>query len=329
MQIDELLKPKILIVSGKGGVGKTTVSAALAVVAARAGHKVCIAEVDRKGTLPRLFGGAELTYEPREIAPGVWGMNIVPEEALAEYLDVQYHMKRISKAFTSTHFVDYITTAAPGLKDILVLGKIWYLERDRSGRADEFDTIIVDAPAAGHMLTFLSAPMGLSDALRVGPVRKQSDWLIEMLRDPERTRVHLVTLAEEMPVTETLETAAALEGEIGINSGVVFANAVYTELFNEQEEKNLESIIASGDAAPLVEQAQAVGLRLDDDDVEALLGYGRFLEARRKIQTEHLSELQKRVGQPVVELPFLFSAGLALPDVENLADVIEEQVQKL
>jgi len=329
VQIDELLKPKILIVSGKGGVGKTTVSAALAVVAARAGHKVCIAEVDRKGTLPRLFGGAELTYEPREIAPGVWGMNIVPDEALAEYLDVQYHMKRISKAFTSTHFVDYITTAAPGLKDILVLGKIWYLERDRSGRADEFDTIIVDAPAAGHMLTFLSAPMGLSDALRVGPVRKQSDWLIEMLRDPERTRVHLVTLAEEMPVTETLETAAALEGEIGINSGVVFANAVYTELFNEQEEKNLESIIASGDAAPLVEQAQAVGLRLDDDDVEALLGYGRFLEARRKIQTEHLSELQKRVGQPVVELPFLFSAGLALPDVENLADVIEEQVQKL
>jgi anion-transporting ArsA/GET3 family ATPase len=256
-------------------------------------------------------------------------MNIVPEDALAEYLDVQYHMKRISKAFTSTHFVDYITTAAPGLKDILVLGKIWYLERDRSGRTDEFDTIIVDAPAAGHMLTFLSAPMGLSDALRVGPVRKQSDWLIEMLRDPERTRVHLVTLPEEMPVTETLETAAALEGEIGINSGVVFANAVYTELFNEQEEKNLGSIIASNDAAPLVEQAQGVGLRLDTEDVEALLGYGRFLEARRSIQTEHLSELRERVGQPVVELPFLFSAGLALPDVENLADVIEEQVLKL
>ncbi|MEA2446528.1 MAG: hypothetical protein QOK47_165 [Actinomycetota bacterium] len=337
MQLDELLKPKILIVSGKGGVGKTTVSAALALVAARAGHKVCIAEVDRKGTLPKLFGRGgrriedrpTLGYEPREIAPGVWGMNIVPEEALAEYLDVQYHMKRISKAFTSTHFVDYITTAAPGLKDILVLGKIWYLERDRSGRKDEFDTIIVDAPAAGHMLTFLSAPMGLSDALRVGPVRKQSDWLIEMLRDPERTRVHLVTLPEEMPVTETLETASALEGDIGINSGVVFANAVYTELFNEQEEQNLDSMIGKDDPAPLVEQAQKVGLKLDDDDLEALLGYGRFLEARRRIQTDHLTQLRKGVGQPVVELPFLFSAGLALPDVENLADVIEEQVQKL
>lgn len=329
MQLDELLKPKILIVSGKGGVGKTTVAAALALVAARAGHKVCIAEVDQKGTLPRLFGGAQLNYEPREIAPGVWGMNIVPEEALAEYLDVQYHMKRISKAFTSTHFVDYITTAAPGLKDILVLGKIWYLEKDRSGRQDEFDTIIVDAPAAGHMLTFLSAPMGLSDALRVGPVRRQSDWLIEMLRDPERTRVHLVTLPEEMPVNETLETSTALENRIGINSGAVFANAVYSELFNEQENEMLSTWIGSAEHAPLIEQAQTVGLSIDDEDVDALLSYGRFLQARRRIQTEHLKKLRKGINEPVVELPFLFSSGLALPDVENLADVIEEQVQKL
>jgi anion-transporting ArsA/GET3 family ATPase len=337
MELDELLKPKILIVSGKGGVGKTTVSAALALVAARAGHKVCIAEVDQKGTLPQLFGRGgrrsedrpALTYEPREIAAGVWGMNISPEQALAEYLDVQYHMRRISKAFTSTHFVDYITTAAPGLKDILVLGKIWYLERDRSGRTDEFDTIIVDAPAAGHMLTFLSAPMGLSDALRVGPVRKQSDWLIEMLRDPERTRVHLVTLPEEMPVTETLETSAALEDRIGINSGVVFANAVYTELLNEKEEKLLETWIETEDPAPLLGPAGEVGLNLDDEDVEALLSYGRFLGARRRIQTGHLTKLRKGLNEPVAELPFLFSAGLALPDIENLADVIEEQVQKL
>src|SRR5688500_2638899 len=274
MLIDEFLAPRVLIVSGKGGVGKTTVAAAIALVAARQGRTVCLAEVDRKGSLPKLFDAPGLDYHPKEMSPGVWGMNIVPEDSLAEYLEVQYHMKRISKVFTSTHFVDYITTAAPGLKDILVLGKIWYLEQGRATQGDTpyFDTIVVDAPAAGHMLTFLSAPMGLSDALRVGPVRKQSDWLIEMLRDPKRTRVHLVTLAEEMPVTETLETSAALENKIGIDSGMVFANAVYSELLTPDEEVAFAEIQDQG-ADDLVKAAAEVGLALEQDDLDELLGY--------------------------------------------------------
>ncbi|HEV2754787.1 MAG TPA: ArsA family ATPase [Actinomycetota bacterium] len=326
MSIEEFLEPRILIVSGKGGVGKTTVAAALAVVAARHGRRVCIAEVDRKGTLPRLFGGAALGYEPRQLSPGVFGMNIVPEAALAEYLEVQYHMKRISKAFTSTHFVDYITAAAPGLKDILMLGKIWYLEqgRDHGRGVGDFDTIIVDAPAAGHMLTFLSAPMGLADAVRLGPVKRQSDWLVEMLQDPKRTRVHLVTLPEEMPVSETLETADALKERVGIATGTVFANAVYSELLDDAERQAFADIGAGKPMATLKKVASSAGITLDSEDVAALIGYGRFLMARRQIQGVHLKKLRRGVDQPVVELPFLFSAGLALPDIENLADVIED-----
>lgn len=330
MLIDEFLAPKILIVSGKGGVGKTTVSAALAVVAARQGRKVCIAEVDRKGTLPRLFGGGELTYDPSEIAPGVWGMNIIPEESLAEYLDVQYHMKRVSKVFTSTHFVDYITTAAPGLKDILVLGTVWYLEQGRRGGANmQFDTIILDAPAAGHMLTFLSAPMGLSDAIRVGPVRRQSDWLVDMLRDPTRTRIHLVTLPEEMPVSETIETAEALHHRLGLDPGAVFANSVYQELLTKEEQEALDLVMTDDNPRELRIRAAEVALRVDNDDLEALVGYARFHAARRAIQTKHLRALKKAVDDPVVELPFLFSGGLALPDIETLADVIEGKVAAL
>ncbi|MDQ4024860.1 MAG: ArsA family ATPase [Actinomycetota bacterium] len=322
MSIDEFLQPRILVVSGKGGVGKTTVAAALAVVAARHGRRVCIAEVDRKGTLPRLFGGPTLGYEPRQLSPGVFGLNIVPEAALAEYLEVQYHMKRISKAFTSSHFVDYITAAAPGLKDILMLGKIWYLEQGRSG--GDWDTIIVDAPAAGHMLTFLSAPMGLADAVRIGPVKRQSDWLVQMLQDPKRTRVHLVTLAEEMPVTETLETAEALRERVGIHSGTVFANGVYSELLDEAERKAFADIGAGKPMATLKKVAASAGITLDSEDVAALIGYGRFLMARQQIQGVHLKKLRRGVDGPVVELPFLFSAGLALPDIENLADIIED-----
>jgi len=328
MSIEEFLAPKILIVSGKGGVGKTTVAAALALVAARHGRRVCIADVDKKGSLARLFGGGELGHDPRELAPGVWGLNISPEAALGEYLDVQYHMKRVSKVFTSTHFVDYITTAAPGLKDILVLGKIWYLEQGREGGGSpvDFDTIVVDAPAAGHMLTFLSAPMGLSDAIRVGPVRRQSDWLVQMLSDPARTRIHLVTLAEEMPVAETLETSEALHTKLSLDAGTVFVNAVYQELLSTEDQATLEAVMADDNPRELRIRAAEVALRLDNDDLDALVSYARFLEARRAIQAKHLRVLKRGVDDPVVELPFMFSSGLALPDIETLADVIEDKV---
>jgi anion-transporting ArsA/GET3 family ATPase len=331
VHLDEFLAPRILIVSGKGGVGKTTVSAALALVAARTGRKVCVAEVDRKGSLAKLLGGEPVGYEPEELSPGVWGMGIVPEDALAEYLDVQYHMKRISRLFTNTHFVDYITTAAPGLKDILVLGKVWYLEQGpRSGGTKHaFDTIIVDAPAAGHMLTFLAAPMGLANMVGVGPVKRQSDWLVEMLRDPKRTRVHLVTLPEEMPVSETVETFNALQTGIGIDAGTVFANAVYSELLTPDEEKELDAMASQKRLDELAIEAKSVGLTLDEEDLHALVGYARFLGARRAIQSAHLAKLRKAIEDPVVEMPFLFSAGLALPDVETLADSIESSVEAL
>ena len=330
MEPDGLLAPKILVVAGKGGAGRSTVAAALAIVAARTGRKVCIAEVDRKGSLPRLFGRAPSRYEPSELRPGIWGLSIHPEKALEEYLEVQYHMKRMSRLFKSTHFVDYITTAAPGLEDILVLGKIWYLEQDRSaGRRDDFDTIVVDAPAAGHMLSFLSAPMGLSDAVQLGPIKKQADWLVEMLRAPERTRVHLVTLAEEMPVAETLETARALEERVGVSQGVTFANAIYPNIFSRAERAVFRGVLEGSGRADLLTEARAAGIELDAAGLDLLVGYGRWLEARRAIQARHLRTLRKESSGPVVELPFVFSASLHLGDVEKLADAIEERAGSL
>lgn len=329
MEIDDFLAPRVVIVSGKGGVGKTTISAALALVAARRGRQVCVAEVDRKGSLPRLFDEDRLGYEPRQVAPGVWGMSIVPDEALAEYLDVQYHMKRIARIFSSSHFVDYITATAPGLKDILVLGKIWYLEQGRTKGGVQFDTIIVDAPAAGHMLQFLSAPTGLSDAVKVGPVRRQASWLAEMLRDHSRTRVHLVTIPEEMPVVETIETAEALLTKLDIEMGPVFANAVYPELLTKGEKKEFDEIMADGDPDELRGEAARIGLRLEREDLDSLVGYADFLGARREIQSKHLRRLRKEVEQPVIELPHLLSAGVDLPGLERIADAMEEGVEAL
>jgi anion-transporting ArsA/GET3 family ATPase len=236
-------------------------------------------------------------------------------------------MKRVARIFSSTHFVDYITATAPGLKDILVLGKIWYLEQGRTG--PRFDTIIVDAPAAGHMLTFLSAPMGLSDAVRVGPVQRQADWLVQMLQDEHRTRVHLVTLAEEMPISETIETSQALGERIKINTGCVFANAIYPPLLTKPERELFNTMAEKEDYVALRGEAAHVGLRLENEDVEALVNYARFRESRRDIQTKHLRHLKKGLEDPIAELPFLFAAGLDLPHLEEMADVIEERIGKL
>jgi anion-transporting ArsA/GET3 family ATPase len=331
MLLDEFFTPRVLIVSGKGGVGKTTITASLALSAARTGKKVCVVEMDQKGSLTTMFGRGSAGYEPSEIFPGVWAISVAPEEALLEYLDVQYHMKRISKAFTGVHFIDYITTAAPGLKDILVLGKIWYLERGREGGGSkqDFDLVVVDAPAAGHMLTFLSAPSGLSDAVRVGPIRRQAEWLQEMLQDPLRTRAHLVTLAEEMPVSETLETSAALRDRIGIDVGPIFANGIYPEVFTPQQEELLKDIRSDGSLEELLTEAQRTSIALDSDDLEAFLGYADFLSARRAIQTRHLSQLTNGATEPIVELPFLFAARIGLPELEELADALEERIAKL
>jgi anion-transporting ArsA/GET3 family ATPase len=330
MLVDDFLAPKILIVAGKGGVGKTTVAGALALVAARRLRRVCVAEVDRKGSLARLFGAGPLEYEPSEMLPGIWGLNIEPEKALEEYLESQYRMRRVSRVFTHSHFLDYITTAAPGLRDILILGKVWYLEQGRSarGRVPSFATIVFDTPATGHMRPLLAAPAGLSDAVKVGPIRRQSDWLGEMLRDPRRARVHLVTLPEEMPVEETLETSQDLAGRLRLQVGHTFANGVYEDPFTRKE----RDLLRNGDAdlrSRLLNAARSADVALDPEDVDELLAYARFLNARRAVQTRHLKSLHKESTVPVVELPFVFAAGLDLPDLENIADVIEERIEAL
>lgn len=331
MLLDEFFSPRVLFISGKGGVGKTTLAASLALTAARTGKQVCVVEMDQKGSVTTIFGKRPAGYEPAEIFPDVWAIRVAPEEALLEYLDVQYGMKRITKAFSNAHFVDYVTTAAPGLKDILVLGKIWYLERGRAGgrSKQDFDLIVVDAPAAGHMLTFLSAPTGLSDALRVGPIRRQAEWLKEMLQDPARSRAHLVTLAEEMPVSETLETSAALRSRIGLQIGPIFANAIYPEVLTAKEEELLKDIRSDGSLEELLVEAQRSNIALDPDDLEAFVGYADFLSARQSVQRTHLEELRRKADDPVVELPFLFAASIGLPELEDLADAVEEQVAKL
>src|SRR5258707_7715359 len=234
---------RVLIVAGKGGVGKTTVTAALAVTAARAGRSVLVVEVEGKSGLPAMFDAPPFGYDEIELDERLRARFLTPDAALTDYL-VSHGMKRISKRLTASGALEVVSTAVPGMKDILVLGKVKSIEEAR-----EADLIIVDAPAAGHAITFLLSARGLLDAVRVGPVRKQAQDVVSLISDPKRCQVMLVTLAEETPVSEVIDTAFAIEDRAGVALGPVVVNGCFPPL----------PVGVAADTAAILYDARAAG----------------------------------------------------------------------
>ena len=299
---------RVLIVAGKGGVGKTTVTAALARMAAKAGLTTLIVEVEGKSGLGSAFGRATpVTYEEVTLAPGggpdgaadVRARTLTPDDALIEYLR-DHGMKRVSKRLTSSGAIDVVATAVPGIKDILVLGKVKSLERSNNA-----DLIILDAPAAGHAVTFLMSAHGLLDAVRVGPIRSQAQDVIELLTDASRCQILLVTLPEETPVNEVVETAFKLEDRVGVSLAGVVVNGLYPEV---------EGLDADPGDVP---------------DADALRAAAAFRQARHDLQTEQVARLADALPLPQVHLPFLFTTEVGPAEVDILADAFAESIQHL
>ena len=221
---------RVLIVAGKGGVGKTTICATLAEAASRAGLSVLIVRLTSGGSLPRLLDGPAITTEGVVLARATTGRGeirgrlLTPDEALLDYL-AEHGLQRVTRRLVSSGALDVVTTAAPGIRDLLVLGRVKQLEVSRDA-----DLIIVDAPAAGHAVSFLRSPAGLRDAVTTGPIANQANDVLEMFADPDRCRVMLVTLPEETPVNELIETAFAIEDEVGVQLGPVVINALVPTL---------------------------------------------------------------------------------------------------
>ncbi len=282
----ESVDPRLLgvtIVAGKGGVGKTTVTAVLAHAAAAAGHRVLIVELDGKPVLRTLAGA--LAFE-----------QISAPEALAEYLR-EHGFGRIAKRLSTSGVIDVVATAAPGIDDIVVLGKVKQLER-----SGEWDVIVVDGPAAGHAITFLTAAAGLRDAVRSGPIRVQADDVAELLHDPSRCQVVLVTLPETTPVNEVVETAYALEDRVGVQLGPLVVNGVDETTF---EVPDAEAVLAAGDA-----------------DRELLVEAARFRRARLALQRAEIERLRRELALDQWHLPLLPVAGLGVREVVELAGAL-------
>jgi anion-transporting ArsA/GET3 family ATPase len=293
---------RVVIVAGKGGVGKTTVTATLARAAAQRGLKALIVEVEGKSGLATMFGAEDLGYEEIELAEGLRARTITPDAAMVEYLE-SHGMSRVAKRLVSSGAIDTLATAAPGIKDILVLGKVKQLDN-----ADDVDLIVLDAPAAGHAITFLRSARALLDAVRAGPIHNQAAEVMELLTDAERCQVVLVTLPEETPVNELIETAYNLEDQVGVALGPVVVNGLYPDR---------PGLDLSPEAA-----AREAGVDLRPGEAEVLDAAAEFRRHRVELQTEQVTRLAEQLPLPQLQLPFLFGAELGPAELDLLAEAL-------
>ncbi|MHB1710067.1 MAG: ArsA family ATPase [Acidimicrobiales bacterium] len=326
----------VLIVAGKGGVGKTTLVAAIARMAADAGLSVLVVELEGREGVSDAFGhlghldyagatlssGSEGETRTGETEIGNWVVDddpvpagnvqarrITPDDALLEYL-ADHGLRRVSKRLMSSGIIDIVSGAIPGIKDILVLGKVKQIEL--SGAAD---LVLVDAPATGHVMTFLSSASGLLDAARGGPVRTQAADVVAMLTDPKRCQVALVTLPEEMPVNEAIEAAYQLEDKVGISLGPIIVNGCYP------------SFPASD--IPAARAAAAAGITLDDEICAAIDAASAFRHTRESLQRDQVERLRHELPLPQLRVPFAFTASIGPEELQVLANALEAAVTAL
>ena len=311
---------KLVVVAGKGGVGKTTVTAVLANAAADQGLRVLVVTLDDRPGLDVLLGGAPgdgATYDGDLVATGRGGSGdgstgngstgngsihlrtLSASEALQDYLATQ-GLARLAKRLVSTGVVDVVASAAPGIDDLLVLGKIKHLV-GLAGPDGPHDLVIVDGPAAGHALSLLRSPASIASTVRGGPLRSQAIEIRDLLRDPQRSRLVLVTLPESTPVSELLETMEQITGDIGMTLGPVVVNGV-------DHAPEIEELVASGNA-PAGDLGDAA----------------RYRATRCAVHRREVARLTEALGTSPLLLPHIARSGLTHDDVRYLAEIIVDQ----
>jgi anion-transporting ArsA/GET3 family ATPase len=302
--VSALLDKRLVFVTGKGGVGRSTVSLALGLAAAERGKRTIVCEVGAQEHASRVLNRAEIGFHEVELEDNLWSISIDPDESMREYLLLQLKVRAMGDILTRSRIFTYLAAATPGLKELVTIGKIWELaqpeRRVKKGR--EYDLVIVDSPATGHGIGFLETPHTFANIARVGPIHAQAKALDRYLTDHERTAAAIVALPEEMPVNES----GLLERELAENVGMaierVYMNGVYPERFTGPEAERLRSL--PGEAG---EGARAAG--------RAAVSEHRRANNHR----EQLERLRELVDAPVSTLPFVFEPELGRDGLRELA----------
>lgn len=308
MSGSDLLDRRLVVVTGKGGVGKSTVSAALAMLAARRGKRVLVAEVDARERVAPMLGGRPSGPVVRPVLPGISTVNVDPRHALEEYALMVVKVRAIYQAVFENRVVRFFLRAVPSLAETLMLGKILHEARSEDHGRPRWDLVIVDAPATGHAVQLLGVPRALLDTVPGGPLRRDAEWMQALLSDPARTAVVLVSLPEEMPVTETAELDAQLGQGLALPRGPVFLNAMPEARFTAGEQDLLRAL--SPGEPPLGPAARAAVLQAEQ-------------QARAEGQATRLREL---LGRPLLPLPLLATDRWGRRAVERIADAMDGQL---
>ncbi len=312
-----LFDRRLLVVAGKGGVGKTTIACVLGLIAAQLGKRTLLAEVDGAGRAAYLLGVEPApTGQARPAQPSLSVMSVEGSAALAEYLGIILPVRRVLQAVFTSRLYQYFVAAAPGLKELMTIGKIWY----EAERCDDvtgerlWDLVILDAPATGHSLQYLRMPRAAAEAFGAGLVRRESQRLLELLTDPQRTLINLVSTAEEMPVNETIEMYHQVHDELHMPLGVLFINRVHRgEL----------------DAADLDRTARSIATVRDPREravaMEAL-SRAREEVGWTSINRTYLQRLSAEIAMARLEVPFIFAEEFGLNQVREIVAGIGAEV---
>ena len=307
-----LLHRHLLFVTGKGGVGKTTVAAAIADLAARQGKRVLVCEMDAKGAIADVFEVDSLSFEPTEVQPRLHAMAMNTEDSLREYLRVVARIPLVGRIGPLARTFDFVADAAPGVKEILAIGKVCYEVRER-----HYDLVVVDAEASGHIVAQIDAPRAIRELVQVGPVREQTEWMLAILGDRARTGLIVVTTPEEMPITETIELVDRVRSTTEVDVAAVIANRVLPRWFSATDADVFQRMCADEPQAVL---SSAVGSK-----ASAVFEAARLAEARRTVAEGYLDRLRGAIPDdlPIVVVPELFTKASGRRVVSLVADELE------
>jgi anion-transporting ArsA/GET3 family ATPase len=314
----DLLGRRLLFFTGKGGVGKSTITAAMALLAADHGKRVLVIEVDAKGNITDRFESRPVGFSPREVYPGVFALAMDTEASLREYLKLNLRVPVVGRIGPLARVLDFVATAAPGVKEVLTIGKCcWEVREALEGRAD-WDLVVVDAAATGHVISQLAAPEAIRELVAVGPVRSQTEWMTDILNDPALTALNVVATPEEMPVEETIDLVDRARDELDVALGAVIVNRVLPELFTHADEGTFDALRDQPASEVLTARA--------GPGVTAVLDGARLAVSLRRTRAAHLSRLRREVDLPMLYVPYLFSRTHGLRETRMVAESLSEEL---